>query len=627
MNDGLDLCIKHLTRIRISHNTTCIYLSQSPHLLMKLAFVLEKVEMSQLQDRSVAALIQILDVLLPNKLKSFSLSNCKVEHTENLKTLLKALAKSQSLETHRSLLVDKNDPTVVSDCGACFSGNQKSHLNQSEMISNDATGGFYSGTEIINDNQENHTPSNTAQSTEDNLYDEGVFLRQSSLSDTCQEIPYVNTITMASSSSMRTSKEVLRKREITLNQLRPNCLTDLKLSSCLMDSKSLRVFSEELVHFVSLLSLELCDIGLRFVPEMNKVLTSVNELVINGSLRYLVFENESLSWQMEMFCDMLMSSCENCRSTETHKGLWSLRLVGGFIFNIGSFGKMLETCSFCEERGFAHKNSEILLMEDRLHSLIDQCADMVLPLYPGCSPLVGHREKNEQAISLSSRRQYITSGIESLYLSFHDISGTSGKELANSLLHNRSLRNISLPSCGLKTDDISCIFDSIAGNEVVRKLELRNNLFDMNQSYSLCKFIAMTHLVHLDLSYCSLEVIPDAVVVLLSSNKTLQVLLLAGNRLGDAGVFQLSDVFINGGTSVLNTLDLSCNKLTTCSLLHFGNVLSTEWPTKLRKISICENPLVNVSTVRECLNKVFDVVIMEPVVDGAMAYADYLSEM
>ncbi|XP_028413512.1 uncharacterized protein LOC114536344 [Dendronephthya gigantea] len=581
MNDGLDLCIKHLTRIRISHNTTCIYLSQSPHLLMKLAFVLEKVEMNQLQDRSVAALIQILDVLLPNKLKSFSLSNCKVEHTENLKTLLKALAKSQSLETHRSLLVDKNDPTpVVSDCGACFSGNQKSH-----------------------------------------------FLRQSSLSDTCQEIPYVNTITMASSSSMRTSKEVLRKREITLNQLRPNCLTDLKLSSCLMDSKSLRVFSEELVHFVSLLSLELCDVGLRFVPEMNKVLTSVNELVIHGSLRYLVFENESLSWQMEMFCDMLMSSCENCRSTETHKGLWSLRLVGGFIFNIGSFGKMLETCSFCEERGFAHKNSEILLMEDRLHSLIDTGADMVLPLYPGCSPLVGHREKNEQAIFLSSRRQYITSGIESLYLSFHDISGGSGKELANSLLHNRSLRNISLPSCGLKTDDISCIFDSIAGNEVVRKLELRNNLFDMNQSYSLCKFISRSHLVLLDLSYCSLEVIPDAVVVSLSSNKILQVLLLAGNRLGDAGVFQLSDVFINGRTSKLNTLDLSCNKLTTSSLLHFGNVLSTEWPTKLRKISICENPLVNVSTVRECLNKVFDVVIMEPVVDGAMAYADYLSEM
>lgn len=134
-------------------------------------------------------------------------------------------------------------------------------------------------------------------------------------------------------------------------------------------------------------------------------------------------------------------------------------------------------------------------------------------------------------------------------------------------------------------------------------------------------------MVYLDLSYCGLEVIPDDVVLALASNKCLQVFRIAGNRLGDAGVFQLSKVFMSATkTSVLNTFGLSCNRLSSDSLLYFANVLTT-WPTKLREISICENPLVEYTIVKDSLQKVFNVVIIEPSVDGAMAYADYLSEM
>ena len=70
----------------------------------------------------------------------------------------------------------------------------------------------------------------------------------------------------------------------------------------------------------------------------------------------------------------------------------------------------------------------------------------------------------------------------------------------------------------------------------------------------------------------------------------------------------------------------SCNRLSSCSLLHLAKVLTT-WPTKLREISICENPRVETTIVRESLEEVFNVVITEPGVNTAAAYADYLSVM
>lgn len=70
----------------------------------------------------------------------------------------------------------------------------------------------------------------------------------------------------------------------------------------------------------------------------------------------------------------------------------------------------------------------------------------------------------------------------------------------------------------------------------------------------------------------------------------------------------------------------SCNRLSSSSLLHFANVL-TSWPTKLRAISVCENPLVEPTIARECLEKVFNVVSIEDSIESAMVYADYISEM
>ena len=86
------------------------------------------------------------------------------------------------------------------------------------------------------------------------------------------------------------------------------------------------------------------------------------------------------------------------------------------------------------------------------------------------------------------------------------------------------------------------------------------------------------------------------------------------------------DVKANPIKHLRSSVFCSCNRLSSCSLLHLASVLKT-WPTKLHEICICKNPLVKSTIVRESLQEVFNVVIIEPCVDGAVAYADYLSEM
>ena len=53
----------------------------------------------------------------------------------------------------------------------------------------------------------------------------------------------------------------------------------------------------------------------------------------------------------------------------------------------------------------------------------------------------------------------------------------------------------------------------------------------------------------------------------------------------------------------------------------------TTWPTKLRAISVCNNPRVESTIARECLEKVFNDVLIEDSIDSTMMYADYISEM
>lgn len=93
-------------------------------------------------------------------------------------------------------------------------------------------------------------------------------------------------------------------------------------------------------------------------------------------------------------------------------------------------------------------------------------------------------------------------------------------------------------------------------NTAIEKLDLGGNVFEIVENNSLCNLITRSHLVYLDLSNCGLEgnslhyknmyglwtkvvllkllllVIPDDVVLALSSNKFLQVFVIAGNRLG-----------------------------------------------------------------------------------------------
>ena len=658
-NDELNLSIKHLSRIRVQHNT-CVYLAQHHDLLTKLAPVVCHLETELLRDQSVESLTCILDVLLKNKLQSFLLSNCKVENKDKLRALLKALTKSQSLDQTclTTLSVIKELPVKM------IKHDDKDDVNAVNKQENTCTLFLDNDLITVCQGEEERYADNSFLGDEDELY-EDIFSKRTEL----QEMPPESSASKNRIYCSVCRREPWGKEQIPLlvsNQIHSNCLTELKLFSCLMNDTSVKIFSEELTFFRSLRSLVLCEVGLFSFPSMNCLICSIKELAIHGSLRHLVFENEYLTIKhLGMFYDMLMLSCERCQPTNICKGLSCLRLVGGVVLNMDRLGAKLRTCSFCEEPVFACRTTAGIWFKTEDNTFYSACKCLNRGVLECCDTIDFHLPRKSSVVStldekdivkevgrdfhaqsgssenniaerapVFSNHQYITCGIESLNFSFRNTKLECATVLASSLLRNRSLRKISLPSCRLTMQDISNIFDCISGcdfhdaNTVIEKLDLRSNLFQLAfHTTSLCNLIARSHLVYLDLSYCGLEVIPDEVVLALSSNKFLQVLMVAGNRLGDAGVMQLSQVFTSAKkTSVLNTLGLSCNRLSSCSLLHLASVLKT-WPIKLHEISVCKNPLVKSTIVRESLQEVFNVVIIEPYVDGAVAYADYLSEM
>ena len=561
MDDMLHLCIKHLTgSLRLPFNATCLYLASHENILTKLSSVLEHVEVDQLRDCSVEALSHILDVLLNNKLKSFSLSNCKVENEEKLRVLLKTLAKSQLLSSHEKCpltqckLSDEDDFTNVNDARKCneradftkhdigvksevkFDENLEKHCETLKAVDSEdfCSSTFKSSLSdikgIVNDSlyndlgvhiKEGNTVSCTEESydnfsrvckgdqekcsdirdvrTEDDLYDD-IFARHGELQDVCsQESNPASTSTLESSPEMiqnRWWKE--RKLKSCYNPIHPHCLTELKLSSCLNDNSSLKVFSEELVYFLNLRSLSLCDIGLCFFPAMNDLAMTIKELVVRGSLRYLNFENNSF-WslqfpQINMFYNMLIVSCERCQLTDSHKGLWSLRLVGRFDFNMDKLGAILKTCSFCEDRVSAERSDAGIWfkIKDKSFYCTPKCLKKGVLESRNSSepsknvecnleelPVVCNKDDSDvqtnsfqsnlvrKTDTASSKHQYICTGIESLYLSFLGVKHGCATVFANSLLRNRSLRSISLPSCGMTTEDISNIFNCISGKTVI----------------------------------------------------------------------------------------------------------------------------------------------------------------
>lgn len=515
INDVLRLCMKHLAgSLRVRLNTTCLYLASHENILTKLSSVLEHIEMDQLRDCSVEALSHILDVLLNHKLKSFSLSNCKVENEENLRVLLKTLAKSGLSGSHAKCqltqckLSDEDDSTIVNEYRMCndradftkedagvkseakFDENLEENCKKLKAVESEdcCSSTFKSDSSsikgIVSDNlyndlsvhiKEGNTVLCTEESydnfsrvfegdqekctdindvrTEDDLY-EDIFARYGELQDVCSQ-----ESNPASTRTLETSPEIIqkpwwkeRKLKSCYSPIHVHCLTELKLSSCLNDNNSsLKVFSEELVHFLNLRSLSLCDVGLCYFPAMNDLTTTIKELVIRGSLRYLVFENDSFGFlefpRTNMFYSMLVMSCERCHLTDTHKGLWSLRLVGSFVSDVDKLGAILRTCSFCEEQVLADRSDA------------------------GYNPNVQSNSFQSNLVrktdTASSKHQYIRTGIESLYLNFRGMKHERTTVLASSLLRNRSLRSISLPSCGMKTEDISNIFNCISGKIVI----------------------------------------------------------------------------------------------------------------------------------------------------------------
>ena len=562
MNDILHLCMRHLTGIQIRNNAACVYLSHHENILTKLSSVLEHIEVVQLRDHSVEALIHILDVLLNNKLKSFSLSDCKVENEVKIRVLLKTLAKSQFLSNAKCLtqrkLSAEDASMILNECVTCnerdnfteeetgvksedkFGENVKEHLNRDklETIDNKDFGSctfradsFHPGAISENDNRpnelgvhpekyailcvteshdnlsrvhgSNQEKCSDVNNVEDDLY-EDIFSRHGELQEACinQEGDPVSTrISEPSSEIIRNPWWKERTPESCYNPIHLHCLTELKLSSCLNNNASLKVFSEELVHFPKLRSLSLCDVGLCSFPAMNDLTTTIKELVIHGSLRYLVFENQSLGLpQINMFYRMLILSCERCQLTNSHEGLWSLRLVASVDFNMDKLGTILRTCSFCEEEVLAHRSDAGIWFKTKDNTFYPACSclnkgvskcrntsecrstnvgcnfeelPVICKQHDGDFQVTGYNT-NIQANSfrsslvektdiIGSKHEYICTGIESLYLGFHNMRHQSATVLANSLLRNRSLRSISLPSCGLDTDDINSIFNCIAG--------------------------------------------------------------------------------------------------------------------------------------------------------------------
>jgi hypothetical protein len=541
MSDVFDLCIKHLTRIRIPHNTTCIYLAQHHDILMKLAPVLEHVKMEQLRDHSVKALILILDILLNNKLKSFLLSNCKVENENSLRALLKVLAKSQSLDdrqclTQCKLSVGDDDTEIQHDytakcneeagCteehnskeftdlefGATFGENLKEHSNfenikmidgknfSSSTSKCDTThSGMSVNENLYNDldvykegntkictlesennlitisqgDEEKHSDNNCLR-IEDDLYEDIFSIRRAEYQDACQKGDDISA--RIDSTPMRKPWEMEPKLELTSNQIHPHCLTELKLSSCLMDNTSLNVLSEELIFFLSLHSLALCDVGFCYFPAMSDLIRSIKELVIHGSLRHLVFENGSLNYHVNMFYDMLILSCERCQLTDACKGLSLLRLVGGVVINMDTLGEKLRSCSFCEETSSACRRPSGIWFETKRDNTFYSACKFLNKGVLNCCDNSGFKNvdgnssklpvKNEDLVvnyeadvqpkpvrnnlarrvdAASSKHQYITTGIQNLHFSFRNIHRESATVLASSLLRNRSLRRISLP--------------------------------------------------------------------------------------------------------------------------------------------------------------------------------------
>lgn len=506
----LDLCQKHLTQVRL-YNVTSMFLVKRWDVLMKVAGSIMHLEVHQLRDDGIESLSKILTFLLNHKLKSFSLFSCKVQSAENLMILFTVLSKSFSTGTIVSSFMTDNsrDRAHVADDGNHKFESKTTELNKQMLgkcMENAEGLNYHLLTGLCTSNSQSDVCHDTSLAnyskqcgtamadktscrSEDDLY-EDIFSGNLELSNR-DDISEKNATDEMFNSSYWTSKPSFEKCFKNFsppnNEIQSRCLTELEMFSCFMSRTTLKMFSEALIHFFNLHTLKLYETGSGFFPEMNDLISNIKGLVMKGLLRHLIFENSTIDDRHgKMLCGTIVGSCKQC-STQNLSGLRSLHLVASGLGKTTAdcMAEKIMSCSHCEAWDLDRTDS--VLRHNVEHEPCNGLMNKVLMPEPDKGSTTNSvdiltvnndnsqgKSGNTYSRSCSQTAEYDTKpmashlatticcGIESLYLSAS--VGTSGTaSIARSLLHNRSLMNLSLPSCRLQTDDIAVIFNCIAG--------------------------------------------------------------------------------------------------------------------------------------------------------------------
>ncbi|XP_078572339.1 uncharacterized protein LOC144859513 isoform X2 [Branchiostoma floridae x Branchiostoma japonicum] len=151
------------------------------------------------------------------------------------------------------------------------------------------------------------------------------------------------------------------------------------------------------------------------------------------------------------------------------------------------------------------------------------------------------------------------------------------------LTHDSAIRSLRLHNCQLYTEELATVFNAISEAPDSCKLEMLdvsfNNYRSEKGSGALAQLISKSRLTCLKMEVVSstsaggCPVATPEVVLALRRNTRLRELWLSGNRLGDAGVETLMQVFAPGGHSCLQVLALRSNLIHTRGLHAINQAL------------------------------------------------------
>lgn len=500
MDGMIELCLKHLNQLRL-YNATCMFLDRHSDVLIKFAGSIVHVEVHQLRDNGVESLSNILRFLFAHKLTSFALFSCKVQSEDNVRVLLTALSQSTLMKTGSSIEYRTD--------GVCGGGTDREALSGGP--------GFKKKTDMLYEQSEGRIDGLNCHSISE--LDEPSFVRgdlcnKESLSrlskhrkgitvtnESCCEDDLYDDIFSGNFNfnDVRNTTDVISDIATTSDNIRSQkgevehcCLTELELFSCLMDPAALKVLSQALVNFYNLRTLKLVDVGSCNSFEMIDVIDSIRGLVMNASLRHLVVENSTISDSHGiMFSEMLAGSCQKCCGRST-KGLRSLRLIANGICKrtVNCIARKLTSCSNCEDRGYdaacCSTDKNVEPVDCNCFPAKSDPTPAPETESPGTSTSEGVFSVNDSAdndddgdgcsrfpkVVCDTKRtpvsnldfdHVISDGIQFMYLQMVEMTSGGATAIAQSLLRNRSLHSLLLPSCGLHTDDIAAIFNCIAG--------------------------------------------------------------------------------------------------------------------------------------------------------------------